>query len=87
MNLNYIGFTESVIKIVFESLRDARRYRAEGNEAEELRSFTAADTAYTVWVQAVEQIAKPGRNEDMIAIDRKAMAGALRDFSHDWRDL
>lgn len=86
MELNYIKFTESVIDLVLTSLKEARAFRVQGEEEAARLSFAAADT-FTVWTHAVEHIARPGRNEEMIAIDRKAMAGALSDYLPEWQDL
>lgn len=87
MELNYIKFTESVIDLVLTSLKEARAFRVQGEEEAARLSFHEADTAFTVWTHAVEHILRPGRNEEMIAIDRKAMAGALSDYSPEWQDL
>ncbi|EKZ5999797.1 hypothetical protein REZ03_005303 [Klebsiella pneumoniae] len=87
MELNYIKFTESVIDLVLTSLKEARAFRVQGEEEAARLSFTMADTAFTVWTHAVEHIARPGRNEEMIAIDRKAMAGVLSDYSPEWQDI
>ncbi|MGA5657824.1 hypothetical protein [Rahnella contaminans] len=66
MELNYIKFTESVIDLVLTSLKEARAFRVQGEEEAARRCFNEADTAFTVWTHAVEHIARPGRNEEIL---------------------